>query len=106
MNLVAIGRGRLARFLYKPDAGYFSGAVTAADIEAVSARGNTLLEICTRISGYQGHQPDIRGKINGYQEKIRQISNKYLTGFSTGLKNTCSIYLNISQISVTETIRE
>jgi len=31
------------------------------------------------VSGYQGYQPDIRGIINGYQEKIDQISIKYLT---------------------------
>jgi len=30
------------------------------------------------ISGYQGHQPDIGGLLNGYQEKIDQISVKYL----------------------------
>jgi len=34
------------------------------------------------ISGYQGYQPDIRGKINGYQEEIDQISIKHLTYFS------------------------
>ena len=27
-----------------------------------------------RISGYQGYQPDIRGILNEYQEKIDQIS--------------------------------
>jgi len=53
-----------------------------------------------RISGYQRYQPDIRGIINGYQQKIDQISVKYLTDFSMILKNICWIYLKISQISV------
>jgi len=35
-----------------------------------------------RTSGYQGYQPHIRGKMNGYQEKIDQYSIKYLTDFS------------------------
>ena len=30
-------------------------------------------------TGYQRYQPDIRGLLNGYQEKIDQISVKYLT---------------------------
>jgi len=51
-----------------------------------------------RISGYQ---PDIRGAINGYQEKIDQSSLKYLTDSDRILKNISWIYyLNISQISV------
>jgi len=37
--------------------------------------------------GYQGYQPDIRGIINVYQEKIDQISIKYLTDFGRILKN-------------------
>jgi len=53
-----------------------------------------------RISGYQGYQPDIRGIINGYQEKIDHISIKYLTDFGRILKNISWIYLNINQISV------
>jgi len=53
------------------------------------------------IWGYQGYQPDIRGTVNGYQEKIDHISIKYLTDFSRVLKKyICWIYLNISQISV------
>jgi len=28
-------------------------------------------------TGYQGHQPDIKGIINGYQEKIYQISDRF-----------------------------
>jgi len=47
-----------------------------------------LLEICLWISGYQGYQPNIRGVINGYQEKIYQISIKYLTDFGRILKIT------------------
>jgi len=46
-----------------------------------------LLEICTplctKISGYQ---LDIRGTMNGYQEKIDQISIKYLTNLRIILK--------------------
>jgi len=38
--------------------------------------------------------------MNGYQEKIHQISIKYLTYFSRIFKNVCWIYLNIGQISV------
>jgi len=53
-----------------------------------------------RISGYQGYQQDIRGVMNGYQEKIDQISIIYLTDFSRILKYISWIYLNISQISV------
>jgi len=37
----------------------------------------TFVAHCTsvhRISGYHGYQADIRGIINGYQEKIVQIS--------------------------------
>jgi len=48
-----------------------------------------------RISGYQ---PDIRGLINGYQDKVNKISVKYLTDFSEILKDICWIYLNICQI--------
>jgi len=36
-----------------------------------------------RISGYE---PDIRGIINGYQEKIDRVSIKYLTDFRRMLK--------------------
>jgi len=78
------------------------------------ARVNILLKIRTpdirisryhpdiRISsGYQGYHPDIRGMINGHQEKIDQIpKKKYLTGFARIFKNICWIYLIISQISV------
>jgi len=53
-----------------------------------------------RISGYQGHLPDITSIINGYQEKNDQISIKYLTDFSITLKNICWIYLNIRHVSV------
>jgi len=53
-----------------------------------------------RISGHQGYQPDIRGMMNGYQEKNDQISIKNLTDFGKILKNICWIYLNMSQISV------
>jgi len=51
------------------------------------SRGNILLDICTpdikisRISA--GNQ---RGIINGYQEKIDQISIEYLTDFGRILK--------------------
>jgi len=38
--------------------------------------------------------------INRYQEKLDQISKKYLTDFSRILKNICWKYPNISQISV------
>jgi len=37
--------------------------------------------------------------INGYQEKIDQISMKYLKDFRRIFKNICWIYLTISQIS-------
>jgi len=43
---------------------------------------------------------DYSGIINGYQEKIDQISIKYLADFNRILKNICWMYLNISQISV------
>jgi len=62
------------------------------------SRGNTFLEICSPDIRFD--QPDIRDIINGYQEKIDQISIKYLTDFSRILKNICWIYLNISQKSV------
>jgi len=69
-------------------------------------RGNILLEICTpdirmtRISvGYQDNK-DIRGIINGYQDKIDQISIKNLTDFGGILKNISWIYSNIGHISV------
>jgi len=51
-----------------------------------------------RISGCQEYQPDIRGKVNWYQEKTDQISIKYRTYFGRMLKNISCIYLNISQI--------
>jgi len=51
-----------------------------------------------RVSGYQGYQ-EIKGSINGYQEKIDLFSIKYLTKFSRILQNICWFYLNISQIS-------
>jgi len=57
-------------------------------LETQSSRGNILLEICTpdiRISA--GYQTVIGGNINGYQEKIDQISIKYQTDFSKILKN-------------------
>jgi len=53
-----------------------------------------------RISGYQAYQPDIRGIINWYQEKIDQSSIEYLTDLGRIFKNVCWIYINISQISV------
>jgi len=37
-------------------------------------------------TGYQGYPPDIRGIINGYQEKIDEISFNYLTDFGRILK--------------------
>ena len=46
-----------------------------------------------RISGYQGYQSDIRGIIHGYQEKIDQISTKYLTDFGRTLKSISLIYV-------------
>jgi len=35
-----------------------------------------------RIFGYQGYQSDIIGLLNGYQEKIDQISIKYMIEFN------------------------
>jgi len=72
-----------------------------ASVATMYTRGTILLEICTPdIRLYQGYQPDIRGIINGYHEKIGQISIKYLMDFGGKLKNISWICLNISQILV------
>jgi len=55
-----------------------------------------------RISGYQGYQLNIRGIMNGYQEKIYLISTDYLTDCSRIFKNICWIYPTISQISMND----
>jgi len=52
-----------------------------------------------RISGYQGYQPDITRLLNRYQEKIDQISVKYLT--DQNIKNLLfTVYLDFSRIPV------